>query len=102
MYEMTEEGFALLAMGFTGKQALLWKIDFLNAFLAQRAALARLTNRYAHALDVVRPCLRPVVEGTEQGLSRIAIAEPLGKSANAVTYHRRRARELGLLERSAA
>jgi Rha family phage regulatory protein len=97
MYRLSHDGFALLAMGFTGRQALQWKIEFLNAFRTQERALAQLTARYAHALDVVRPCIRPVVEGTEQGLTRSTIAEPLGKSANAITYHRRKARELGLL-----
>lgn len=32
MYIITEEGFALLAMGFTGKKALEFKISFLNEF----------------------------------------------------------------------
>lgn len=31
-YNLTRDGFALLAMGFTGKRALQWKIEFLNAF----------------------------------------------------------------------
>jgi Rha family phage regulatory protein len=98
MVEMTHDGFALLAMGFTGAEALMWKVDFLNAFRTQERALAQLTARYAHVVDVIRPCLRPTVEGTEQGLSRSAIGEPLGKSPASITYHRRRARELGLLE----
>ncbi|MDR2838925.1 MAG: Rha family transcriptional regulator [Azonexus sp.] len=97
MYKLTEEGFALLAMGFTGKEALRWKINLLNAFMAQRAALAKLTARYAHVVDVIRPNLRPVVEGTEAGLNRASIAGALGKSANAITYHRRQARRFGLL-----
>jgi Rha family phage regulatory protein len=32
MVEMTRDGFALLAMGFTGPQAMAWKIQFLKAF----------------------------------------------------------------------
>lgn len=97
IYEMTEEGFALLAMSFTGAQALRWKLDFLNAFRQMQAELAAAQARYVAALDAVRPCLRPVVEGTQAGLGRAAIAQPLGKSAAAITYHRRRARLLGLL-----
>lgn len=97
MYEMSEEGFALTMMGFTGKEALQWQVDFIDAFMAQRAALAQLTARFAHALDQIRPCLRPVTEATEQGLSRIAIGGPLGKSPASITYHRRSARRLGLL-----
>lgn len=31
-YTMTRDGFSLLAMGFTGKAALAWKVRFLEAF----------------------------------------------------------------------
>lgn len=96
-YQITHNGFAVLAMGFTGRDALAWKIAFLNAFNALEAALHARTARYAHALDQVRPCLRPVTEATEQGLSRAAIAGPLGKTPASITYHRRSARRLGLL-----
>jgi Rha family phage regulatory protein len=98
IYALTHDGFMFVAQGFTGKQAATWKWDFIAAFRAQERALAQLTARYAQALDVVRPCLRPVVQGTEQGLNRVAIGQPLGKSVGAITYHRRKARELGLLQ----
>lgn len=97
MYRLSHDGFALLAMGFTGPKALRWKIDFLNAFRQMEAALHAQTARFAVALDRLHPCLRPVVEGSEAGLPRLAIAKPLGKSARAITYHRRNARRLGLL-----
>jgi Rha family phage regulatory protein len=97
MVEMTEEGFAMTMMGFTGKQAGQWQVDFIEAFMAQRAALAQITARYADALDIVRPCLRPTVEGTEQGANRASIAGTLGKSVGAVSYHRNQARRFGLL-----
>lgn len=96
-YRLTHNGFAILAMGFTGADALAWKIAFLEAFNALEAELAARTARYAAALDQLRPCLRPVVEATEQGKSRADIAAPLGKSANSISYHRRSARRLGLL-----
>lgn len=32
MYFMTRDGFSLLAMGFTGKQAMEFKINYINAF----------------------------------------------------------------------
>lgn len=31
-YELTRDGFALVAMGFTGREALKWKIAYINAF----------------------------------------------------------------------
>ncbi len=96
-YRLTHDGFALLAMGFTGRDALAWKIAFLQAFNTLEAELRAKTARFARALDQVRPCLRPVTEATEQGLSRTAIGQQVGKSPASITYHRRSARRLGLL-----
>lgn len=96
-YVLTHDAFALLAMSFTGPEALAWKIAFLQAFNALEAELSAKTERFAAALDAVRPALRPIVEGTELGQSRSEIAGQLGKSTNAITYHRRAARRLGLL-----
>jgi len=39
-YEMDKRGFSLLAMGFTGKEALDWKIKFFDAFTMMEAQLA--------------------------------------------------------------
>jgi len=96
-YHLSRNAFALLAMGFTGREALVWKLKFLEAFDSLESELHARTQRYASALDLVRPNLRPVVEGTQGGLARAAIAAPLGKSCAAVTYHRSQARRLGLL-----
>ncbi|HEY0286276.1 MAG TPA: Rha family transcriptional regulator [Pseudomonas sp.] len=96
-YRLSHDAFALLAMSFTGSEALAWKIAFLQAFNALEADLQARATRFALALDQVRPTLRPVVEGTEVGLSRTAIASPLGKSASSISCHRRTARRLGLL-----
>lgn len=97
MVRMTRNGFAFLAMGFTGKEAAFWKESFLERFDTMETELHARTQRFAAALDMVRPNLRPVVEGTQGGLARAAIAAPLGKSCAAVTYHRSQARRLGLL-----
>ncbi len=96
-YRLTHDGFALLAMGFTGRDALAWKVAFLQAFNALEAELIARTARYAVALDSLKPNLRPTVEGTEAGQSRAVIGATLGKSTGAVSYHRRCARRLGLL-----
>lgn len=37
MYRMTRDGFALLAMGFTGKKALSFKVAYIHAFNAMQA-----------------------------------------------------------------
>lgn len=39
MYEMTKDGFIFLVMGFTGREAELWKIRFIAAFNAMNTAL---------------------------------------------------------------
>lgn len=40
-YLMTRDGFSLIAMGFTGKEALQWKISYINAFNSMEKTLAR-------------------------------------------------------------
>ena len=39
MYLMNRDGFSLLAMGFTGKKALAWKLKYIEAFNKMEAAL---------------------------------------------------------------
>jgi len=38
-YELTRDAFTLIAMGFTGKQALAWKVKYIEAFNAMEAKL---------------------------------------------------------------
>jgi len=44
MFEMTRSGFSILAMGFTGKKALGWKIKYEQAFSSMEQALANQKN----------------------------------------------------------
>lgn len=39
MFELTRDAFVLIAMGFTGKKALQWKINYINAFNRMEAKL---------------------------------------------------------------
>ena len=39
MYLLTRDGFTLVAMGFTGKKALAWKVKYIQAFNAMERAL---------------------------------------------------------------
>jgi Rha family phage regulatory protein len=41
MYRISRDGFALLAMGFTGKKALAWKVKYIQTFNAMEQALLR-------------------------------------------------------------
>lgn len=51
-YQMTRDGFTLLAMGFTGKAAMEWKVRFIEAFNLMEAELAA---RMAAATDAPLP-----------------------------------------------
>ena len=42
MYDITRDGFALLAMGFTGKEAMRWKLAYITTFNAMEAKLRAL------------------------------------------------------------
>ncbi|MCX8507090.1 MAG: Rha family transcriptional regulator, partial [Alphaproteobacteria bacterium] len=98
-YIMTRDGFALLAMGFTGAKAMMWKIAYIEAFNDMEARLHEREERFSNALTILRPSLKPVVEMTIDGADRGTIAQVIEKSKEAVGYHRRYARKLGLLPR---
>ncbi|MCQ8182200.1 Rha family transcriptional regulator [Methylomonas sp. SURF-1] len=98
MYTMTEEGFAILAMGFTGPKALQWKIDFLNAFRSMEAAVKAQTEREAAALYWIKPHWQTIRQGVEAEMSRQQICALTGhKSPNTITANKRRMRDAGLL-----
>jgi Rha family phage regulatory protein len=101
-YRLSHDGFALLAMGFTGTQALAWKIAFIQAFNALEVELRARIEREAAALHTLRPVTCTVAERTEAGLNRSAIAFEVDRTPNSITYHRRSARRLGLLPQRAA
>ncbi len=44
MYYLTRDGFAYLAMGFTGQEAALWKVRFINLFNAMARELKESTE----------------------------------------------------------
>jgi Rha family phage regulatory protein len=96
-YRMTHDGFAFLASKLTGKKADAWMIAFIRAFNTLEAELRAKEARFAHALDQIRPTLRPVVECTEQGQSRAEIAQQVNRTPATITRTRNKARTLGLL-----
>lgn len=54
-YRITRDGFTLLAMGFTGKEAMHWKVAYLNAFnKMEQELLARTTRPHNPAIDYER------------------------------------------------
>jgi phage regulator Rha-like protein len=100
-WRITHDGFALLAMGFTGKEALRWKLDFLAAFREMERQLAAFKEREANALYALRPRWQPIVAHPEY--RRAQLIELTGhRSPNSITACRRRMREVGLLKGRAA
>jgi Rha family phage regulatory protein len=63
-FHLTRDGFTLVAMGFTGRKALAWKIRYIQAFNAMEAELKRLAQGAVQpppspdAVRGVRPALR--------------------------------------------
>lgn len=96
MYKMTHDGFALLAMGFTGREALAWKVKFLAAFRDMERQLLAQQEREANALYQLRPRWQPIVQHPE--LNRQKLLGLTGhRSARSITACRRRMRQVGLL-----
>lgn len=52
-YEMTKDGFTLLAMGFTGKKAIEFKINYINAFNNTIAVLSQRNNSLMYQYNKV-------------------------------------------------
>ena len=51
MYLMNRDGFSLLVMGFTGKEALQWKLKYIQAFNEMESQLSpKLPQNFAEAL----------------------------------------------------
>lgn len=47
-YLLTRDGFSLLVMGFTGKEALQWKLQYIEAFNKMEEQIKQQNNSYAH------------------------------------------------------
>jgi len=101
-YHLTKAGFMFVALRFTGQEAAVWQRKFIEAFEQMESELADHHARRIAALDALHPNLLPTVEDCERGLPRCTTAQRLGRSVAAVTYHRRKARRLGLLSAPAA
>lgn len=96
MYLLSHDSFALLAMGFTGKAALRWKIAFLAAFREMERQLAAMKEREANALYAIRPRWKPIAAHPE--LSRSQLTALTGhRSLGSITACRRRMRDVGLI-----
>ena len=79
-YRLTRDGFTLLAMGFTGKEAMQWKVAYLTAFNKMEAELlARTAHPHNPAIDYdrispsqaqdLKEIVQAIVDGKIQGFA---------------------------------
>lgn len=98
-YHLSRDGFALIAMGFTGAEALRWKVAFIAAFneLIERRTVAPLTQaeKFWFTRRPHWPCIRDLAL---DGLTYKAIAAQVQRSAGSVGRSVRRMIQIGLID----
>lgn len=104
-YNLTRDGFVLLVMGFSGKQALEWKILYIESFAAlektvqqntQREALRAGFNLHKKLGPKERKILKKALRYREMGLSYKEIAKLLDVNARRVWHLVKAGQTLGL------
>lgn len=100
MVNLTRDGFTMLAMGFTGSKAFLWKIAFINAFNRMEAKLNELlvTEHHSMLADLYakHPKWRQVVTDTRAGLPQTLISQFNGMNIRNVQRMQQRIRAAGI------
>lgn len=71
MYLMNRDGFSLLAMGFTGKEAVQWKLKYIQAFNAMEQQLAE-QHKYRQTLQDA--CIRAALQSVSEAQKSLALA----------------------------
>lgn len=67
MYLMNRDGFSLLAMGFTGKEAVQWKLKYIQAFNAMEKQLAEQHKELQAQKDAdIQSAIDRVIEARKQ------------------------------------
>lgn len=90
MYEITKDGFVLLAMGFTGKKAMEFKINYINAFNEMQNRLANTSILTAPDLSLVggtvKRCVKTAMKEYVNGLNKTSPAEVTHAELMAVLF----------------
>jgi Rha family phage regulatory protein len=81
-YEMTRDGFTLLAMGFTGTKALQWKLRYIEAFSAMEAQLRQ--QQMVPDLNDPRQLLKLLENHAKRAVELEAQVDELKPSADAL------------------
>ncbi|WP_281983144.1 Rha family transcriptional regulator [Azonexus hydrophilus] len=105
MYEMTKDGFTLLAMGYTGEKAMLFKIAYIAEFNRMAERLAR--NDYATAATAEKayfqryPVDRQIRQLALLGEPYWYIGRIVGRAAGTVSNAIRRMLHWGVMDATA-
>ena len=65
-YEMTRDGFTILAMGYTGKDALLWKVKYIEAFNAMERELLSGNAKFGSVMDALNEACKLMQDDKEK------------------------------------
>lgn len=73
-FNLTRDGFTIIAMGFTGSDAMEWKVKYMTAFNAMEAEIRNLASVPQIAPDVVARIER--LEGDLNALTDLCLSQP--------------------------
>jgi len=73
-FHLTRDGFTIIAMGFTGPDAMEWKVKYMTAFNAMEAELRNIASVPQIAPDVVARIER--LEGDLNALTDLCLSQP--------------------------
>lgn len=103
-YEITRDGFTLLAMGFTGREALRFKLDYIAAFnQLEKHAITHVAQREALVIDLKEMLIQRTLRYQQmhrylnKGLNNHEIARCMEISTRMVRKIREEMRRLELL-----
>ena len=65
-YEMTRDGFSLIAMGFTGVEAQQWKIKYIEAFNAMERELLTGNAKFGSVMDALNEACKLMQDDKEK------------------------------------
>ena len=85
-YLMNRDGFSLLVMGFTGKEAMQWKIKYIQAFNEMEAELNRRNNNlpdFSNPVEAAR-AWADVMEAHQKAVAQIEADKPKVLFANSI------------------
>ena len=83
-YIMNRDGFSLLVMGFTGKEAMAWKIKYIQAFNAMEAKLKLALPDFSNPAEAARAWAKEYEE-KQKALAQVTEMKPKAEFYDDVT-----------------